>query len=315
MSATMLCCSLKKKTYMKNLIDYYESILDEPDFNQVAKDVEKFKEQQIDGMFANILTKVSYNKNKNVLKIDKNPLYIAFFDNALQMPSANKIKVGNDYFYRPFEELKKYDVKLDANINIGMCAIGNGFKLSDLNFIGKNRTIYITTGWSKNIYRGQLKYRLVKSFFDTSFDPSNILKFDFFETWAEYLLEDSFVSNFAAVRTDLSRYQNICLNDLYDCQAKVLMIDDCGEWAKLKPGVKSYKEYFDNMFQAARKPSAVLTSNSTDPFDVIHFFLISNPKTKLLVRLRDTGSYEHIYLKDNKIAVDTIKGPSPWKKI
>ena len=31
----------QKKTYMKNLIDYYESILDEPDFDQVAKDIDK----------------------------------------------------------------------------------------------------------------------------------------------------------------------------------------------------------------------------------------------------------------------------------
>ena len=303
---------------MKNLIDYYESILDEPDFDQVVKDVEKFKEQQIVSMVANALNDVSYNKNKNLLKIDRDPFRINFVDGTFRIISyANGTRGNNDYVHRPFEDIKKYNIKLDANIEIGAQALQNGFKLSDLNFVGKNRYIRMGLLYNKSM-DDHTKYKLVKSFFDTSFDPTNILMIYDFERWSEYLLEDPLVSKFAAVRTYITDHP-ADLNDLHDCQAKVLMVDDCENWAKLKTGVKSYKEYFENTFRPLyKKPDAVLTYNNTDPSDVFRFFLLSNPKTKLLARLgwtRGFESCEYIYLKDNKIVVDTIKGPSPWKKI
>ena len=116
---------------MKNLIDYYESILDEPDFDQVAKDIkiQNVLSQIFDfsGRYRN-----HYNPHTKTLEFDE-PIKI-----TCDRKGVPSFMIYHDYSheYVPVKELVDLGIKLKCTsrcILIDPSVVKKGFKLSDLN--------------------------------------------------------------------------------------------------------------------------------------------------------------------------------------
>lgn len=309
---------------MKDLIDYYESILDTKDnLDGMIKDVEEFDGYSVISKLlgtTSLKSSTSYNKKKRLIKMGGGYcMHISLYDNVpcIFVPAKGPDLSSN---YWPVKEFQEYNISIDVDLFVDYDVIKNGFTLSQLNFSGKNRNIII-----KDIKYNQSKegYGLIKKFFDILPDPSNVLHITWTPTWVEDFLKDSLSGKFAAIQVSSSFGCPVDLDDIKNCQANVLMVNNCKNWADPNNSkIKTYKEYFS--LNSRTKPVYYKTKpqdnkyykKDNEPEAVFTRFLQDNPKTKLVVNMYYSQSWEYIQLKNNKIVSDIIKDKHfPWKKL
>jgi hypothetical protein len=305
---------------LENIIK--ESILDEPDFDRTAKDIEEqskyFLTYKLTGnKFVNYI-----RFYKNTLKVNKgHRLYIFAVGGELGITAQSiaLIKDEDVKHYLSLESLLNMrNIGIDADVCITLKAIDTGCVLSDLNLIGRNHRI--TIYYEDDDPINKKGYELIKKFFDINPDPTSIIKFDHDENWSGKILRDPLANKFAAVYINPS-YAQVGMDDIHDCQAKVLMITACRYWAEkeiINNNLFTYKQYFSYLKKGniTKNKPEFRNEISGNPEEVFKKFLSDNPKTKLLVQyFRAASNWDHIYLKDNELEIDNISGENPWTKI
>ena len=205
---------------MKNLIVYYESILDEPDFNQAAKDIE----------IHNILSKIfdfsgrynnHYNPHTKTLEFDE--LKVITCDRK-GIPS---FVIYHDYRqeYIPVKDLTDLGIKLECisrSIFIDPWTIKKGFKLSDLNMtkctgvldLGNNRRLF-------GSHKTALTPQDLNKFINCSVKDFNSISVD-----NPKLISAASLSKFKKVILDFSyvKTKDIIVSDIKHCSNEKLYI-------------------------------------------------------------------------------------------
>lgn len=333
---------------MKNLIDLYNSIIEESIFDNDFTDRATKGIQQgpgvcvvsrMMGIYGHSRPNmeglgIKYDEKTKILKFHSRccfPIYVDY-ENGTAVMSLGKSRMTQNNPTISVDEFKGYGVKIDGDIVVSFDAIDNGLKISDLNFVGKNREIRITYDKNTSFLQKGLDDMVIKSFFDVLPDPSNILVLSSILIPINFL-KDPVVSRFAAVKTTLPYYGIHDASEIENCRAKVLMMENAVVWAdpnnkrnKLlrlhNHNFKSYVDFFNEVRDTDYKDADYTILKKGDPDFKIYrdpryafrTFINNNPGVKLIVKLC-YGKWEYIHMVNDKLTATYVPGAKPWKKI
>ncbi len=304
---------------MKTLYNVFEGILDIDDTSIDVKsdEVAKTRKNNIRHICRNLDAK--YNESKNTLYSDGLALCVGYDSrkHIMNITTRDDFGRGMSRIDNPqtkkvsLDSIRSFGLTCDMNLRVTTSAIEAGFKLSDIQWTGKNHTITIIGMLCRNGIEDN-----ILNFLDHPIDPSTELYIEDCVNFGK-LLGDPVFSKFSAVGIYLRSLRDCGLDDIKS-NIKELHINSLigSKWCP-PPSSRSYASLIAHW--EYDYSGWIIFDDDEETINIknkIKNFLKNNPKTKLFVNA-DTqyNLWTHIYLKNDEVKAElTPGGKSLMKK-